>query len=288
MRRNICLGIFLIAVGLVMSDCQKKNGIKGVELSVSFSEPTLSDKLITDVEYKWKTTNDFVGFDRDYSIFVRFWHNKNNIFSDNYVPEVATTKWTKKNEYTVKRRIYIPPFIDEFDPFFKGDETLRLSAGFYDPADRAGHSALEVLSKKLKVFPPPPGTPDVIYGSGWYGLEIDPNSALKEWRWTAKEAKCIIDNSKKDALLVIRGSSGFKAAGDQRITFKINDLVLDEFVAGEEIFEKSYNIKKEKLGNKRDFILTIAVDRTWVPAKVIPNSKDERELGCRISFLYFR
>ena len=44
----------------------------------------------------------------------------------------------------------------------------------------------------------------------------------------------------------------------------------------------------EQLGDKNEFTLTIGVDKAWIPAKVIPNSKDDRELGCQISFIYFR
>jgi hypothetical protein len=30
------------------------------------------------------------------------------------------------------------------------------------------------------------------------------------------------------------------------------------------------------------------VDKTFIPSKVIPRSIDGRELGCEISFIYFR
>ena len=288
MKRKMSVWLLIIAVGLTLSACKKGASIKGVELTVTFSEPSLSDNLITDVEYKWKTTDDFVKLDKDFNVFVHFWHNTNNLITDDYVPEVPTTKWEKGKQYTVKHRIYIPPFIDEFDPQFKGEETLRLSAGFFNPYDRSGQSQKEVLSKKLKVVPPPLGTPEVIYENGWYDLEKDPKAALKQWRWTGKEAKCVIDNPKKDALLVIKGGINLQAGADQKLTFKINDLILDEFVVGQELFEKSYDIKKEQLGDKNEFTLTIGVEKTWVPSKMIPNAKDDRQLGCQISFIYFR
>jgi hypothetical protein len=288
MKRKMYACLLIIAVGLTLSACKKAAPVKGVELTVTFSEPALSDNLITDVEYKWKTSEDFVKLDKDYSIFVHFWHNSNNLITGDYIPEVPTTKWEKGKEYTAKRRIYIPAFIDEFDPQFKGEETLRLSVGFFNPYDRSGQSEMEVLSKKLKVLPPPLGTPEVIYETGWYDLEKEPKSLLKQWRWTAKEGKCVIDNPKKDALLVIKGGVNFQAVKDQKVIFKINDLTLDEFVVEQELFEKSYNVKKEQLGDKNEFTLTIGVDKPWVPAKVLPNSKDDRELGCQISFIYFR
>jgi hypothetical protein len=42
------------------------------------------------------------------------------------------------------------------------------------------------------------------------------------------------------------------------------------------------------LGIEAKFYLVIAADKTFIPAQVIPGSKDERELGIKISFIYFR
>jgi len=288
MNRKIRLGSVLLAIALAAAGCQKRTQVAGVTLDVSFSEDALSDNLITEVTYTWKTAGDFAKLDRDYSVFVHFWHNENMLFQDDYSPEPPTTKWEPGRTYTAKRRIYIPQFIDEFDPAFKGEETLRLSAGIYNPFDRSGTSSREVLSKKLKVVPPPLGTPEVIYESGWYDLEVNQDTVLKQWRWTAKEARCVVDNPRRDAFLVIKGGANTEAVKDQKITFKINELTLDEFIAQEPLFDKSYEIKKEMLGDKDEFILTIAVDKPFIPAKMIPNSKDERELGLQVSFVYFR
>ena len=288
MTRKIAISCLIIASVLAFSACQKKTQVGGVELTVTFAATPLTDNLITDVVYTWKTTDAFVTLDQDFNIFVHYWHKANMLFADDYVLEIPTSKWEKGKEYTVKRRIYIPKFIDEFDPQFKGEEPLRLSAGFFNPYDRTGQSEKEVLSKKLTVVPPPIGTPEVIYESGWYDLETNPDSILKQWRWTAKEARCVVDNPKRDALLVIRGGVNLQAIKDQRVTIKINDVVLDEFPAGMELFEKSYDIKKEQLGDKNEFSLVFSVDKTWVPATIVPNSKDERILGMQISFIYFR
>lgn len=280
--------IFAVVAALVVVGCQKKTAVQGVTLDVAFGDNPLSDSLITDVTYTWKTGDDFQKFDRDYNVFVHFWHNENMILQDDYVPAPPTTTWEKGKTYTITRRIFIPKFIDEFDPQFKGEELLRLSVGIVNPFDRSGDASREVLSKKLKVGPPPIGTPEVIYESGWYDLENDQNNALKHWRWTAKEAKCVIDNPRRDALLVIRGGANITDVKDQKIIFKINGLALDEFTPAEGLFEKSYKVQKEMLGDKDEFILSISVDKSFVPAKVLSTSKDERELGLQVSFIYFR
>jgi len=288
MKRNVRWALLLFAAGWALTGCQKKALVKGVECDVKFAEATLSDSLITDVTYTLKTGNDFQPLGSDFNIFVHFWHNTNSLLQDDFIPDVPTSKWEKGKEYTFKRRVYIPAFIDEFDPQFKGEETLRLSVGFFNPYDRTGNSEREVLSKKLKVVPPPIGTPEVIYESGWYDEEANPDSPLKKWRWTAREAKCVVDNPRRDALLVIKGGVSLDVVKDQKVIFKINDTVIDEFTEPNGLFEKTYAVKKAQLGDKDEFTLTIAVDRAWVPAKITPGSKDERELGLQISFIYFR
>lgn len=281
----------LLAMGLLVLaslSCQKKAQIKGVELAVDFSAKMLTDNLITDIQYDWKTSGDFPKAGKDLTVYVHFWHGSNMLFQDDHMPPVPTSQWGPGKEYKYQRRIYIPSFIDEFDPAFKGEEVLRLSVGLYNPYDRSGDSQRQVLATKLKVLPPPPDVPEIVYEKGWHDQEIDPNAPLKKWRWASGEARCIVDNPHRDGLLVIRGGVSKEAAPDQKVLFKINDMVLDEFIPDETTFERSYTVKKEMLGEKDEFTLTVAVDKTFIPSKVFPQNKDERELGCQISFIYFR
>jgi hypothetical protein len=282
------MALLILMIFIALFSCKKTAVIKGLELEVSFSEEKLSDNLVTDMQYTWTTNSEFIKLDQEFNVFVYFWHKNNLLFQDDHTPEVPTTQWEPDQEYTYSRRIYIPPFIDEFDPNFKGEETLKLSVGFFSPYDRSGESKKEVLEEKLKVFPPPLDTPEVIYEDGWHDLEIDPETFLKQWRWTAKKARCIIDNPHRDALLIIRGGTNPELAPGQKIVFKINDLTLDEFIPEESFFEKSYNIKEEMLGDKDEFYLTVETDKAFVPAQILPDSTDERELGIQVSFIYFR
>lgn len=280
--------LLVLIMSLIAFSCMKKAQIKGIDLDVTFSDEKLSDYLMTDMQFKWSTNNQFVKTGEDFNIFVHFWHNRNLLFKDDHIPEVLTSEWEPEKEYIYSRRIFIPTFIDEFDPDFKGEETLKLSVGFYSPYDISGKSKQEILVKKIKIFPPPIDTPDIIYEDGWYNEEVNPESFLKQWRWTSKEAKCFIDNPHQDALLVIRGGVYQEALKGQKIIFKVNDSVIDEFISKERYFDKSYDIKKEMLGDEEEFYLVISTDKSFVPAKTLPNSTDERELGIQISFIYFR
>lgn len=288
MRRKIAAVMMILFLAVISIQCGKKSQVKGISLDVTFSEEELSDDLITDIQYKWKTTPEFEKIEQERQVYVHFWHKNNMLLQDDHIPDVPISEWEPDREYVYSRRIYIPEFIDEFDPEFKGEETLRLTVGIVSPYDKTGETKQEIMEKKLKVFPPPLDTPEKIFEDGWYDLEIDPNAFLGQWRWTAKEARCIIDNPKRDALLVIKGGVNLGVLEDQKVIIKINDRILDEFIPKESYFEKSYNIKKEMVGDGEQFFLTIATDKVFVPAQVIPGSKDMRELGLQISFVYFR
>lgn len=289
MNRKTSLALATMGLLLLATlSCQKKTQIEGVELTVGFSAKPLTDNLITDIQYDWKTSADFVKGGKDLTVFAHFWHGSNLLFQDDHIPPVPTSQWEPGQEYKYQRRIYIPSFIDEFDPTFKGQETLRLSVGLYNPYDRSGESRREVLNTKMEVQPPPPDVPEVVYEKGWHEQEVDPKAPLKKWRWTSGEARCIVDNPHRDSLLVIRGGVNKEGIPDQKIVFKLNDMVLDEFIPEEANFEKSYTVKKEMLGEKDEFTLTISVDKTFIPAKLFPQSVDKRELGCMVSFIYFR
>ena len=288
MMRRMSIFLFVVAISLFSMNCQKKAQVEGVRLEVSFAEETLTDHLITEMNYKWKTDSSFAGMSKNYMVFVHFWHKENMLFQDDHMPEASTSKWEPGEEYSYSRRIYIPYFIDEFDPQFKGEEELKLVVGFYSPYDRTGKSKREIFIKKLRISLPPLDTPEVIYEDGWYDEEINPESFLKRWRWTAKEARCIIDNPHRDALLVIKGGINLESMDGQKVIFKINDLVLDEFIPEESFFERSYNIKKEMVGDEDEFYLVIGTNKVFVPKEINPGSTDERVLGIQISFIYFR
>jgi len=288
MKRTILMILCVTAVISLFFCRQQKTQVEGVSLEFSFSEEALTDNLITDMHYKWITDSKFKKMSTRLNVYVHFWHKNDILLQDDHMPEIPTSKWEPNKKYTYTRRIHIPQFIDEFDPHFKGAEELKLSIGFFPPYDKSEKSQRSVLIKKLKVSPPPLDTPEIIYTDGWYGEERDAKALLKRWRWTSKEARCIIGNPHRDALLVIEGGLNLEALNEQKVTFRINELIIDSFIPRRSVFSKTYEIKKEMLGEEKEFYLVIETDKTFKPADIIPGSKDQRELGIQVSLIYFR
>lgn len=287
MTKLRALAVLLILAAILSWPCRRQMGVKGIELSVTFSNRVLTDNLFTEVTYRFRTTGSFAPLADDNRVVSRFTRRGKLLFLDEYNPPVPTSKWAPGKEYAFTRRIYIPDFIDEFNPAFHGAETLALEVGLNSPPAEPGRAGVVLFKRSLR-FVPSAGAPVIVHLSGWYPPEPGPGGGTQVWRWTSREARCAIDNPGRDGLLVIRGAVDAAAPPGQKITIGIDARGLDEFSPGPGEFERSYRIGKDLLGARRDFILTIAVDRTFVPAKVTPGSGDTRELGVRISLLYFR
>jgi len=285
MTKLRALAVLIALAALLSWPCREHSDVRGMDLTVAFSPRGLTDNLFTDVTYRIRTDPSFAPITEDDRVISRFIYRGRLLFQDEYQPPVPTSKWEPNREYTFSRRIYIPAFIDEFDPGFRGAEKLGLTVGLASPSDKTGDSWLVLYRKTVRVVPST-DSPVVVYLSGWYGQETDPQDPGRRWRWTSKEARVAIDNPGHDALLVLRGRAD--SAAGQKVTISIDGKPLEEFAPGSGEFERHFTIRKEWLGGKKDFELAIGVDKTLVPAEVTPGSNDHRELGVRISLLYFR
>lgn len=287
MNKLRALAILLVLAAFLSLPCRRQTSVRGIELAVAFSTRALSENLFTEITYRFKTTPWFTPMTEEGRVAAELVARGRTVFRDEFEPPVPTSKWEADREYTFSRRVYIPPFIDEFSPDFRGVETAALGVGIVFPS-AAGTGARIVVSERKLRFLPASDAPAAVYLSGWYPPETDPTEPGTTWRWTAKTARAVLDNPGREALLVIRGGTGASAPPGQKVTFAVDGRTLEEFVPGAGPFEKRYTIGRDWLAGRRDFVLTISVDRTLVPARVVPGSTDERELGVRISLIYFR
>ncbi|HVP90831.1 MAG TPA: hypothetical protein VMS75_06395 [Terriglobales bacterium] len=287
MNKLRAVAVLLILAAFLSLPCRRQTSVRGIELAVSFSPRALSENLFTEITYRFKTTPRFAPLTEDGRVAAELVARGRKVFRDEFEPPVPTSKWEAGREYTFSRRVYIPPFIDEFSPDFRGTETAVLDVGLVFPSASGPGARIAVSEKRMRILPAS-DAPSVVYLSGWYPQETDPAEPGTTWRWTARTARAAIDNPGRDALLVIRGEAGASAPSGQVVTVAIDGRTLDEFAPGTAPFEKRYAVSRDRLAGRRDFVLSIGVDRTFVPARAVPGSRDERELGVRISLIYFR
>jgi MoaA/NifB/PqqE/SkfB family radical SAM enzyme len=131
---------------------------------------------------------------------------------------------------------------------------------------------------------------EMSYEHGWYDPETnltieDPD--WQHWRWTAKKASCKVENPKRKALLILRGSVDKSIFWDQGVRIKLNGTLLDEFTPGTAKFYKEYVITAEMMGENEPITLAIETNKTFIPSKVVPGIVDSRELGIQVYQLFF-
>lgn len=285
--------ILIIAAALMLMFCGKKQDTRGIELNLRISPEPLTDSLYVKMDYDFKTGNDFKKIDKDYRVFVHFWrtNSKEMLIQDDHSPVKKTSEWSLSETVTYSRTLFIPQFLNEFDIDFEGYEEVKVTVGLYNPDPQTKESPIILYEKKMSIQPASINAPEIVYNEGWYELETDIKSTAvyeKSWRWTSQKGVCIIENPKKASILIVKGGVNKSIFQDQKVALKINDTILDEFLPETAYFSQEYVVTPEMMGTNDEFSLKFETDKTFVPAKLDPNSKDNRELGIQIFFLYFR
>jgi hypothetical protein len=287
MKRTILLTAFFALIFL--TSCGKRNDTHGIVLTVKITPKTVTDLLYVKMDYEFKISDDFTPLKKDYKTFVHLWRKKSKemLLQDDHLPEIKTSTWKKGDTIRYSRVIFIPQFINEFDNIdFEGYEEVKLTVGLYDPNPGAKDS-FNLYEKSINVQPASYNAPEIAYYEGWNELETDPAIAdpfMRTWRWTTGKAVCIIENPHKNATFIIKG--GVNQA--KKVILKINDTVLEEIVPETDKFSREYTLTPQMMGDGDEFSLKIETDKTFIPSRVNAASKDNRELGVQIYFIYFR
>jgi hypothetical protein len=254
---------------------------------------TVTDSLYVKMNYSFSFTEKFSpsNLSDDYKIFVHLWRMKNKemLLQDDHTPVKSVSQWKVGETLDYSRVIFIPQFLDEFEIDFEGFEEVKLTVGLYKPS--AEEDKIVLFNKVIKIQAASLNAPELVYDEGWNQPETDPkvkDAQERTWRWTKKKAVCIVENPRKESLLIIRGGVDKAIIADQNVIFKLNDKVLEKFVPETAKFSKRFVITPEQMGNDDEFKLTIETDKTFIPSDLNKDINDDRELGVQIFFLYFR
>ena len=290
MKLRSIIVVWALLMMTFLAVCGKKTDTKGVKLNLTLLPRTITDFLYVKMNYEFTFSDKFKELSDDYTVFVHFWRPKNKemLMGDDHTPAKKFSQWKTGDSVRYSRRIFIPRFIDEFDIGFEGYEEVILTIGLYKPEVK--ESKIILHQETLNIHPESLNAPEIVYSKGWYQPETDlkiKNRNKSTWRWTAKKAVCIIENPKKESLLEIRGGVDKSKLQDQKIIFKINNKILEEFIPEAGEFSKKYIVAPGILGNKDEFKLTVESDKTFIPSALNPGFKDVRELGVQVFFLYF-
>ncbi|MDD8031514.1 MAG: hypothetical protein PHQ25_05885 [Acidobacteriota bacterium] len=283
LRTRLNLLICILVVGSFLA-CSGQSPIKGLAVSLEFGEKVLTDDLVTSLIIKFITTSDFKPLGKDYQIeAVADWQGE-TLFEERLEPEVPTSKWIASRVYEIKKHIYIPKFIDPFDPAVASGQKINFKLRLTG-ADLTQPIVLD--SRKIKILCCPPEAPVVVFLDGWERVKKVPTMAIGPAYelWTKTTATCLLKNLGQPATLMIKGQSFLEG---QKVSLFLNGSLLSEFVTEVGGFQKVFSISPPDPESQPEMALTIKVDKTVGLSEIYPDIKEDKKVGLKIDKVYFR
>lgn len=236
-----------------------------------------------DITYKFVVAAGAT-FTQNYRVMVHVVDpNEELMWTDDHDPPVPTTGWKPGQTVEYTRTVFVPVY-----PYI-GDATIQV--GLYGQANQPrvpltgedmGQRAYRVARVQLA---PQSEAVFSVFKDGWHPAEQAEHNAAVEWHWTKRVATLSVKNPKTDSVLYLDlDNPGGVFEEPQRVTVSAGaGTPLDEFT----LTPKHATLRKialpaAALGAGENVDLQIAVDKTFVPSRLSPSSKDPRELGVRV------
>lgn len=227
-------------------------------------------------------------FTEDDTVFVHFLDTDGELmWTDDHQPPVPTTQWKAGQTIEYSRTMFVPKFP------YSGETTVVV--GLYSP--RSGARVPMVgqtkgqLEYQVATFNLHPQTDNlyVVFKDGWHETEVAEDATGLEWQWSKKTATLAFRNPMRDVVLYFQCDQPVRVLGTpQQVELRVGPTVVDSFALppGQRELRK-VNLSTAQLGNAEVVEVTVAVDRTFVPATTTQlKSTDSRELGIRVFRAY--
>lgn len=240
-----------------------------------------------DLTYRFQVAASAPAFTEDYVVFVHFADaNGEQMWTDDHPPPRPTRTWKAGEVIEYTRTIFIPKFP------YTGPTNIQL--GLYSPGsgERLPLAGQDVGMRAYQVasFNMTPQTENlsVTFTDGWHPTEVAEDGAL-EWQWSRGEGTLAFRNPRQDAALFLQVDQVAGAFDQpQRVEVRHGPTVLDAFALPPGSRElRRIALPKTVLGDADTVEITVAVDKTFVPAAVPAlRTSDPRELGIRVFRAY--
>jgi hypothetical protein len=252
--------------------------------SVTLSRPEAAVGSPVDMTYRFVVADNAPAFAEDYWVFVHFVDTDGELmWTDDHQPPTPTRQWKPGATIDYSRTMFIPKFP------YTGE--TRVELGLFSPESGArvplqgqneGMRSYRVTTFNLRlqsdnVF--------VVFNNGWHETEVTDEITGLEWQWTKREATLSFRNPRRDAVVFLQVDQPVKAFPEpQHVEVRIGPSVIDSFALSPGNRElRRVNVTSDQFGVGETVDITIAVDKTFIPASVPAlRSTDPRELGVRV------
>jgi hypothetical protein len=288
LRKSACAAAVAIlcaaAVGCARTD-ENAKPVAAVAVTLDRADAAVGSPV--DMTYRFTVAKDAPAFDEDYVVFVHFLDaDREQMWTDDHEPPRPVRQWKAGETVEYVRTMFIPKF-----PYV-GPTTVEL--GLYSrksgnrlplAGDDAGLRAYRVATFNMSLQS---DNLFVIFKDGWHETEVGDDGGL-EWQWSKREGTIAFKNPKRDAVLFLQVDQAAMAfAEPQNVEVRLGSAVLDRFPLPVGVRElRRIQLPASQLGGSDTVEMTVAVDKTFVPANVpAMRSSDSRELGIRVFRAY--
>ncbi len=291
MYRASLASVLVVIAALMVSACG--NSTDTAPALVAMPEVTL-DRVEAPVASPIEMSYRFVALpgtalSKDYTVFVHFLDADGEImWTDDHQPSVPTSQWKPGMAVEYPRTMFIPKFPYEGQTF--------VEVGLYDPStgervrmegESTGQRAYRVASFRLRLQS---DAPFLVFTDGWHQAEVSVEGTGIEWQWTRQEGILAFKNPMRDALLYLQLDQPVVDHGAHHVEVRLGSTVIDAFDLKQGQREvRKIAIAKEQFGTADTVTMSIAPDKTFVPAAIPAlRNTDTRELGVRVFRAYLQ
>jgi len=222
------------------------------------------------------------------TVFVHFLDTDGELmWTDDHQPPVPTSQWKPGQTIEYTRTMFVPKFP------YSGDTSVVI--GLYSPTTNArlplsgqtrGQREYQVAKFNLH---PQTDNLYVVFKDGWHETEVAEQATGLEWQWSKKTATLAFRNPMRDVVFYLQCDQAVQGLGaPQHVELRIGDTVIDAFdlpYGPREL--RKVELKAAQLGTGETVEVTVAVDKTFVPATITQlKNPDSRELGIRVFRAY--
>ncbi len=276
--------IGVCVAGLLMSGCRQKSqpAPPMATPSVTLSRDKVPLGSPIDITYKFVVAND-ASFKQDYRVMVHVVDpNEELMWTDDHEPPTPTSGWKPGQTIEYTRTVFVPVY-----PYV-GEATIQIGLYAQPNQPRVPLAGDDVGQRAYKVgrlqLAPQSEAVFSVFKDGWHPAEQAEHNPTVEWRWTKKAAILAVRNPKRDSILYLElDNPGGVFEEPQQVTVSTGSVMLDQFtLTPKRVVLRKIAIPATAMAADENVDVRIEVDKTFVPNRLSPTSKDPRELGVRV------
>jgi hypothetical protein len=252
--------------------------------SVTLSAPVAAIGSPLEMSYRFAIAPDAPALSDNYWVFVHFLDTDGELMrTDDHQPPTPVGQWKPGSTVEYQRTMFVPkfPYVGE----------TRVAIGLFSRTsgerlplvgEARGQRSYQVATFEMALQS---DSFFVAFQNGWHGAEAAGVGLGVEWQWSRKEGVLTFANPMRDVRVYLSVDQPAAAFADpQRVEIRVGQTVVDSFnlPAGETELRR-IPVQASQLGTGEMVEMTVAVDKTFVPASVPAlGSTDSRELGIRV------